>query len=99
MGIGSMFVVLVVAIVLLPMLVRYIDNNEPHFNISGFQDVAEAYNVTIPTGNIKDNSSMCRAPNGGDRPCEEGTFCDGPTQSCVNTYVGGSLDNVQGYYS
>ena len=43
MGIGSMFVLLVVAVVLLPMLVRYIDRNEPHFSISGFQDMVEQY--------------------------------------------------------
>ena len=43
MGIGSMFVLLVVAVVLLPMLVRYIDRNEPHFSISGFQDMVEKY--------------------------------------------------------
>ena len=43
MGIGSMFVLLVVAVVLLPMLVRYIDRTEPHFSISGFQDMVEKY--------------------------------------------------------
>ena len=43
MGIGSMFVLLVVAVVLLPMLVRYIDSNEPHFSISGFKDMVEKY--------------------------------------------------------
>ena len=43
MGIGSMFVLLVVAVVLLPMLVRYIDRNEPHFSISGLQDMVEKY--------------------------------------------------------
>jgi len=118
MGIGSMFVVLVVAVVLLPMLVRYIDRSEPFFSISGFQDAAAMYSPDMysstsvsnipavgsasklpswrPDGNT---DYLCRAPNGGDRPCEEGQFCDGPTQGCINNYVGGSLDNVEGYYS
>ena len=50
MGIGSMFVLLVVAVVLLPMLVRYIDRNEPHFSISGFQDMVEQYTEDTEEG-------------------------------------------------
>ena len=106
MGIGSMFVVLVVAIVLLPMIVRYIDRAEPHFSISGFQDTVNEYAVSnIPKGKSDswrpDNNTdyLCRAPNGGDRPCDEGQFCDGPTDSCINKFVGGSLDKLEGYYS
>lgn len=48
MGLGSMFVLLVVVVVLLPMLVRYIDRNEPHFSISGFKDIAEKYTEQEP---------------------------------------------------
>ena len=39
MGIGAMFVLLVVAVVLLPMVVRYISKVETHFMISGFQNM------------------------------------------------------------
>ena len=116
MGIGSMFVVLIVAVILLPMLVRYIDRSEPYFSISGFQDVADMYSSNASNGvaNIpavgsasklpswrpdSNTDYLCRAPNGGDRPCDEGQFCDGPTQGCINNYVGGPLDDVKGYYS
>ena len=41
MGIGAMFVLLVLAVVLLPMIVRYIERLEvTHFAIQGFQDIA-----------------------------------------------------------
>ena len=109
MGIGAMFVLLVICIVLLPMFVRYIDRMEPHFSISGFQDIAKKYtdgvsNIPhIPSNNSdsyrpdKNTDYMCRGI--GEIPCQEGTFCDGPSTSCINISVGGSLDNVKGYYS
>jgi hypothetical protein len=110
MGIGAMFVLLVVCIIVLPMFVRFIDRNEPHFSISGFQDIAKKYTDVSDVSNIpsvpmnsdlyrpdKNTDYMCRGI--GDTPCKEGTFCDGPTSSCINIGVGGSLDNVKGYYS
>jgi hypothetical protein len=38
MGIGSMFVLLVAAVVVLPMIVRYVNRMEAHYIISGFQN-------------------------------------------------------------
>ena len=38
MGIGAMFIVLVVAIVILPILVKYLNRMETHYSISGFQN-------------------------------------------------------------
>lgn len=49
MGIGAMFVLLVVAVVLLPMIVRYISGVEAHYAISGFQDIASQGNITSPS--------------------------------------------------
>jgi len=110
MGIGSMFVLLVLAIVLLPMIVRYIDSREPHFSLSGFQDIAQRYSAevsAVPSIGSFNNSSwrpdkntdyICRSPNDNGQPCQEGQFCDGTTQSCVPNYVGGSGE-VVGYYS
>jgi len=109
MGIGSMFVLLVLAIVLLPMIVRYIDTKEPHFSLSGFQDIAQRYSeVSVPAiGSAsklpswrpdKNTDYLCRSPNGSGQPCQEGQFCDGTTQSCVPNYIGGSGE-VVGYYS
>ena len=49
MGIGAMFVLLVVAVVLLPMIVRYIARLETHFSISGFQNMAAGEMTTGPS--------------------------------------------------
>ena len=38
MGIGAMFILLVIAIVILPILVRYLTRMETHYSISGFQN-------------------------------------------------------------
>jgi len=40
MGIGAMFVLLVVVVIVLPMLVKYVSKMETHFAISGFQDLS-----------------------------------------------------------
>jgi hypothetical protein len=102
MGIGAMFVLLVVAVILLPMIVRYIDSKE-RFVVSQLNDTVQ--NIpTVPMGpNItsdKDPNTdyLCRAPNGGSVPCPEGTFCDGLTQKCIPNFVGGEVPSV-GYYS
>jgi hypothetical protein len=39
MGLGAMLVLLVLAVVLLPMVVRYVNRMENHFIISGFQNM------------------------------------------------------------
>lgn len=39
MGLGAMLLVLVIAVVVLPMIVRYVDRMEPHF-VAGFEDMA-----------------------------------------------------------
>ena len=114
MGIGAMLVLLVVAVVVLPMIVRYIDRMEPHFVISGFQDLAQAQGesytgpVRVPAQASNSMASMyhpdpntnymCGSPNGSGQSCPEGTFCDGLTQSCVPTFVGGDVPDT-GYFS
>jgi hypothetical protein len=115
MGIGAMFVLLVVAVVLLPMVVRYISTFEPHFAISGFQDVASngpssadggvagipaiGSASKLPSWRPDPNTNyLCRSPNEDGQPCPEGYFCDGTTQACIPTYVGGPVPTT-GYYS
>jgi len=111
MGIGAMLVLLVLAVVVLPMIVRYIDRMEPHFVISGFQDLAQHSNgpVHVPAQAASSSMSamyvpdantsyLCGSPNGNGQSCPEGTFCDGVTQSCVKTYVGGAVPDT-GYFS
>jgi hypothetical protein len=99
MGLGAMLLFLVVAIVVLPMVVRYIDKMEPHY-VSGFQNMVQ--NVNVPPSNDSyrpdpNTDYICRSPNGSGQPCDEGTFCDGATQQCVKSYVGGAPD--VGYFS
>lgn len=119
MGLGAMFVLLVISVVLLPMIVRYIGKMETHFAISGFQDIAPQGSVNGPSsadGGVADipaigsasklptwrpdpnTDYLCRSPNEDGRPCPEGYFCDGTTQACIPTYVGGPVPTT-GYYS
>ena len=116
MGIGAMFVLLVVAVVLLPMVVRYIGRMETHFMISGFQDMAVSSGPSsadggvagipaigsaskLPTWRPDPNTDyLCRSPNEDGNPCPEGFFCDGTTQACIPTFVGGPVPST-GYYS
>ena len=108
MGIGAMLVLLVVAVVVLPMIVRYIDRMEPHYVISGFQDLAQAHNdsIRVPpqasqsmvNSSHSNPANMCGSPNGNGQSCPEGTFCDGASQSCVPIFVGGAVPDI-GYYS
>lgn len=119
MGIGAMFVLLVIAVVVLPMVVSYIGKMETHYSISGFQDVSSngvsagpssadggvagvpaiGSASKLPTWRPDPNTDyLCRSPNEDGQPCPEGYFCDGTTQSCVQTYVNEFNDPV-GYYS
>ncbi len=114
MGLGAMFVLLVIVVVFLPIVVRYISGNGPHFAISGFQDMPEGPSSAgngvagvpaigsaskLPTWRPDRNTDyLCRSPNEDGQPCPEGYFCDGTTQSCIPTYVGGPVPST-GYYS
>lgn len=128
MGIGAMFVLLVVVVILLPMVVRYIGRLETHFSISGFQDIALTEMANAPSSQSSQSSQssmnegvtgipaigsasklptwrpdpntdyLCRSPNEDGIPCPEGHFCDGTTQSCIPTFVGGPVPSI-GYYS
>lgn len=119
MGLGAMLVVLVIAIVILPIIVRYVDRMEPHF-VAGFKDMAPS--VASPTVQDQMNDAvsaipslgasaqlpswrpdantdyLCRSPNNGGQPCPEGTFCDGPSQTCVSSYLGGPVPDT-GYFA
>jgi hypothetical protein len=101
MGLGAMLLFLVAAVVLLPIVVRFIDKMEPHY-VSGFQDFAVP---TIPKQGgdstyrpDRNTDYLCSSPNGSGQSCPEGTFCDGSSQQCVSTYVGGEVPDT-GYFS
>ena len=99
MGLGSMLLFLILAIVFLPIVVRFIDKMEPHY-VSGFEDMVK--NVNVPSGDDSyrpdsNTNYLCRSPNEKGVPCEEGQFCDGSLQKCVPNYIGGT-SNV-GYFS
>ena len=119
MGLGAMFVLLVVAVILLPMVVSYVRGLETHFAISGFQDMTTGVGPSgpsspdggvagipaigstskLPTWRPDPNTDyLCRSPNEDGNPCPEGYFCDGTTQACIPTYVGGPVPTT-GYYS
>lgn len=117
MGIGAMFVLLVIAVVVLPMVVRYIGRMEMHYAISGFQDIASQNEgpssadggvagvpaigsaSKLPSWRPDANTDyLCRSPNEDGTPCPEGYFCDGTSQACIPSFVGGPVPST-GYYS
>lgn len=101
MGIGGMLIFLVVAVVVLPIIVRYIDNMEPHYVVSAFEDmqVENVPSVGHMADGGRDNNTtyMCNVDESG-KSCPEGTFCDGATKSCISNYVGGPVPST-GYFS
>lgn len=113
MGIGSMFIFLILAVVILPMIVRYIGMNEqPFFSISGFTNSActanpQLYKVPeiaatagLPTWRPDANTNyLCRSPNESGTPCEEGWFCDGTTQRCVKQFPESNINLSHGFFS
>jgi hypothetical protein len=106
MSLGAMFLLLVIAVVILPIIVRYIDRMEPQYIISGFQDVAAPAvakdAVKAPqteTFRMTENGRyLCNSPNGSGQSCPEGTFCDAATQSCIANYMGGPVPDT-GYFA
>ena len=104
MGIVAMLCLLVAVIVILPIVVRYIDKNEP-FYVSKLEsfvsgEVQPVQQVAAPERYDRDANTtyMCNSPNGSGQSCPEGTFCDGTTQSCVKSYAGGEVPST-GYFS
>lgn len=116
MGLGSLVVLLVMVVAVLPLVIRWVTAVEPHYVISGFQDLNAAAAVEETRNQILSAPQMgstgqlpvwrpdpntdyvCRSPGGGDHPCPEGTFCDGPSQSCVSLSSGGDVPS-EGYYA
>ena len=104
MGLGAMLLFLVAAVIILPIVVRFIDKMEPHY-VAGFQNMMDDRVKDLPsipaekTYHPDENTDyMCRSPNGSDEPCPEGTFCDGASQSCMKSYPGGAVPDT-GYYA
>jgi hypothetical protein len=105
LGITAMIVVLVVVVALSATVMRYIFRS-----MSGFEDVKVDAPIQALTGvrasdvqlNYPDPNTgyYCRSPNGSGVPCPEGQFCDGPTQSCLPTFVDNTRNGIRdGYYS
>lgn len=92
---------LILVVAILPRFIEYLHEVEPHFVISGFQDMhpSPVDSVsTIPREMEKEPSSLIRKSLCGDSPCEEGTFCDDLTQTCVPLYPSSSTPDT-GYYA
>jgi hypothetical protein len=49
LGVGAMFVFLVLAIIILPMIVKYVERSELHYAISAFTDMKEAGGPSGPS--------------------------------------------------
>jgi len=107
MGIMSLFIVLIIVVALSTVIMRSIMGS-----MSGFEDApasqsqaslnsSSGYNGQIPTSMNGMVSPRCRSPNGSGQPCDEATFCDGASQSCVKKAMFGSsdLNGVDGYFS
>ena len=97
MGLGAMLVFLVIAVAVLPMVVRFIDRMEPHYVISAFEDLNGVQSIPImpAMGSVSKNSPFMPSVQSGDQ-CPEGSFYDGA--QCVKTYVGGEVPDT-GYFA
>jgi hypothetical protein len=105
MGIGAMLVLLIVAVVILPIIVRYVNRMEPHFVVSGFQDLAAAASaqnqgdsIRVPEPVASHSNFVSETPNGSGHSCPEGSFYDKSSNSCVIIYPGGDVPET-GYFS
>jgi hypothetical protein len=102
MGLGAMLLVLVIGVVVLPLIVRFIDKMEPRY-VSGFQNMVDGVQ-NVPSVPPSDkyrpdaNTDYLCAVDGSGQSCPEGTFCDGPSQSCINNYIGGAVPDT-GYFA
>jgi hypothetical protein len=98
----STIVGLILAMIILPRIVSYVDRMEPHFAISGFQDMpaptSEQAPRIEPTGLVKDPSSMVRKATCGTQVCPEGSFCDDLSQTCTPLYPSSDVPD-EGYYA
>ena len=107
MGIMSLFIVLIVVVGLSTVIMRSIMNS-----LNGFEDAPAAqsmaalttssgYDGQVPPSMNGMVSPRCRSPNGSGQPCDDATFCDGASQSCVKKAMFGNsdLNGVDGYYS
>lgn len=95
---------LILAAAILPRIVEFVNQQEPHFVISGFQDMqrAEAADAApaIPTLQPMDRepSPLSRKAMCGNQVCPEGSFCDDLTQTCTSVYPSSSTPD-EGYYA
>ena len=107
MGIMSLFIVLIVVVALSTVIMRSIMRS-----INGFEDAPAAQSMAaLTTSSGYDGqtppsmngmvSPLCRSPNGSGQPCDDATFCDGSSQTCIKKAMFGSsdLNGVDGYYS
>lgn len=58
MGLGAMLLFLIIAVVVLPIIVRYVDNMQPHF-VAGFQDLSQQ---AVPTVAEQMNEAVSAVP-------------------------------------
>ena len=82
-GIGALFVIMLIALVVLPMLLSRFKMR------AGFVDIGDSVTMSS-AGLVRERDSMflpCRGVNG--QPCPEGTFCDGATGSCTPIAMAG----------
>lgn len=101
MGLGMMMLFLVGAVVLLPIVIRFIDKMEPRY-VSGFEDMMVQNVPSVPSASRyvpdKNTDYLCSSPNGSGESCPEGTFCDGASQQCLNKMAPGNVPDT-GYFS
>lgn len=95
--------ILLSAVWILPQIVEWINREEAHFIISGFQDMAQQQDVAQPPSSPPSSTTFPVSPffrsgvcNG--IPCPEGTFCDDVSQTCISLNAKGEVPDT-GYFS
>ena len=96
----STVISLTLVIIFLPRMIDYINRSEPHFimsSVSGFEDMP-----SIPQEATSSTTSSSTEMRCGNSICEEGSFCDTLTQTCVARQPatsGDTMEGLQGYFS
>ena len=82
----SLIIIFVVVIVFIPLGIKYINAIFGPV-ISGFQNMVMPENLPKPV-RYSNMNLPCRSPDPATgKVCDEGTFCDGASNTCVSVHV------------
>jgi hypothetical protein len=102
LSISSMFILLVVVIIVLPLIVKMVGyRSVQYFTDMNQVDISHLQLPASTQSNYGENFPMalpCKADKNGN-VCPEGTFCDGSSMECVSLTVPSTISDPTGFFS